>query len=184
MRFTDLTLDLNDDGTDEIDESGVGVFDMRFLTVPYVNMQKKKALAYGVEVFLPTGDEITGSQNLTLGPQIFGVFFLPFGISNSLIAPAVQYRFDVDRESGAEKVEQVLFDVFFLKTSADKKLWTLINPQWVADQETDADFGFIDAEFGMMLGKGGYSTYVRPSVGIGGDKVTDTSVEVGFKYIW
>jgi len=183
-RYTGVKADFNNDGIDDFDDSGVGVVDMRFLTVPYLDMKKKRGLAFGVEVGLPTGDPGIGSQATTLGPQVFGVFFLPFGISNSIIAPAVQYKFDVDKEDGTADVEQILFDVFFLKTSADKKYWALINPQFVLDQENDTEFGFIDAEFGMMLGSSGQSVFVRPSMGIGGDKFTKWGVELGWKSIW
>ena len=188
LRFNDIKADFNDDGDDEVDDSGVGVVDMRFLTVPYVNMKEKKAFAVGIELFLPTGNEITGSQTLSLGPQVFGVFFLPFGITNSLIAPAVQYKFSIDEEDGADDVEQFLFDVFFLKTSADKQKWMMINPQYVFDEEQDVNFGFLDVEFGMMLdkyfGTTGHSAYIRPSVGLGGDKVTENSIEIAYKIIW
>lgn len=181
--FIDIEADFNDDGIDEVDDNGVGVVDMRFLTVPYLNMKERKAIAFGMEIFLPTGNEITGSQTLSLGPQIFGVFFVPFGISNSLIAPAVQYKFSIDEEDGADDVEQFLFDVFFLKTSADKQYWMLVNPQYLFDEEQDVDFGFLDAEFGMML-NGGHSLYLRPSVGLSGDKVTESAIEIGYKVIW
>ncbi len=184
LRFNDIQADLNDDGNDDVDDNGVGVVDMRFLTVPYLNMKERRAVATGIEIFLPTGDEVTGSQTLSLGPQVFAVFFAPFGISNSIIAPALQYKFSIDEEDGADDVEQFLFDVFFLKTSADKQKWMLINPQYLFDEEQDVDFGFIDAEFGMMLGSSGQSVYLRPSVGIGGDKATEHGLEVGYKIIW
>jgi hypothetical protein len=188
FRFNSLEVDLNNDGINEIDDDGVGTVDMRFLTVPYLNMKERKAVAVGLEIFLPTGNDITGSQTLSLGPQVFGVFFAPFGISNSLMAPAVQYKFSIDEEDGTDKVEQYLFDVFFLKTFADKQYWMLINPQFVIDQEQDIEFGFLEAEFGMMLdrlfGTKGHSVYIRPSVGYGGDAVTESSFELGYKIIW
>ena len=188
LRFNDIKADFNNDGIYEIHDSGVGVVDMRLLNVPYVNMKERKAIAVGIELSLPTGNGITGSQTLSLGPQVFGVFFAPFGIANSLVAPAVQYKFSLDEEDGADDIEQFLFDLFFLKTSADKQKWMMINPQYVFDQEQDVDFGFLDAEFGMMVdkyfGTKGHSAYIRPSVGLGGDKVTDNSIEIGYKIIW
>ena len=188
LRFNSLEVDNNNDGINEVDATGVGVVDMRLLTVPYLNMKERKALAVGIELFLPTGDEITGSQTLSLGPQVFGVVFAPFGISNSLVAPAVQYKFSIDEEAGVDDVKQLLFDVFFLKTFAGKQYWMMINPQYVIDDKKDLGFGFLDAEFGMMLdkyfGTKGHSAYLRPSVGYGGDAVTESAIEVGYKVIW
>ncbi len=46
----------------------------------------------------------------------------------------------------------------------------------------------IDVEAGTMLdkylGTKGHSAYLRPSIGIGGDRPTDGSIEVGYKIIW
>jgi len=180
--------DLNDDGIDDLDSSGLGEVDFRFLTVPYLNMKKKVAMAIGFEMFLPTGNRTVGSQRLSIGPQVFGVFFEPFGINNSLIAPAYQHRLSTWEDEGVSRLNQSLFDVFFLKTSADKQYWMLVNPSYVIDHEANANFGFVDVEFGMMLDKiiglNGHSAYIRPTSGIGEDHPTDGSIEVGYKFIW
>lgn len=64
--------DLNDDGFDDVDDSGAGDFDFRFLTVPIIDMKKKFALAVGFETFLPTATEDSlGSEALSFGPQVF-----------------------------------------------------------------------------------------------------------------
>ncbi len=46
----------------------------------------------------------------------------------------------------------------------------------------------VDAEMGMMLdkylGTKGHSMYIRPAVGVGGDRPIDGSIEVGYKVIW
>jgi hypothetical protein len=188
IRGVSTAADLNDDGIDDLDSSGLGEVDFRFLTVPYLNMKKKVAMAIGFEMFLPTGNSTVGSQRLSIGPQVFGVFFMPFGIKNSLIAPAYQHRVSVNEDEGVSRLNQSLFDVFFLLTSADKQYWMLVNPSYVIDHETDANFGFVDAEFGTMLDKimglNGHSVYIRPSIGIGEDHPTDGSIEVGYKVIW
>jgi hypothetical protein len=183
-----VEADLNDDGIDDLDSSGLGEVDFRFLTVPYLNMKKKVALAVGFETFLPTGNSTVGSQRLSIGPQVFGVFFMPFGIKNSLIAPAYQHRLSIWEDEDVSRLNQSLFDVFFLLTSADKQYWMLVNPSYVIDHEADANFGFVDAEFGMMLDKiiglNGHSVCIRPSIGIGEDHPTYGSIEVGYKIIW
>jgi hypothetical protein len=46
----------------------------------------------------------------------------------------------------------------------------------------------IDLEAGTMrdkyLGTKGHSAYARPSIGIGRDRLTDGSIEIGYKIIW
>jgi hypothetical protein len=188
-RLQSLNIDANDDGIDEVDDSGFGDFDFRFLTVPIVNMKKKFALAVGFETFLPTATEDSlGSGALSFGPQVFGVFFAPFGIKGTLIAPAYQHKFSVDEDEGRSEVHQGLIDIFLLWISSDKQYWTLFDPQIILDYEENKEFMIIDLEAGTMLdkylGTKGHSAYVRPSIGIGADRPTDGSIEVGYKVIW
>lgn len=180
-----INADLNDDGVDELDESGFGDLDFRFLTVPYVNPEKRVAFAAGLEVFLDTAsDEALGSGSTSLGPQIFLVFFKPFGLDIDLFAPAYQHKFSID----GNDVNQSLIDLFMLKTSEDKTLWALVNPVFVIDHEANTKYMLIDIELGTMLdkylGTKGHSVYVRPSVGIGGDRPYDASIEVGYKMVF
>lgn len=180
-----INADLNDDGVDELDESGFGDLDFRFLTVPYVNPEKRVAFAAGLEVFLDTAsDEALGSGSTSLGPQIFLVFFKPFGLDIDLFAPAYQHKFSID----GNDVNQSLIDLFMLKTSEDKTLWVLVNPVFVIDHEANTEYMLIDIELGTMLdkylGTKGHSVYVRPSVGIGGDRPYDASIEVGYKIVF
>jgi hypothetical protein len=153
VRHTSVDLDLNNDGVDEVNEGGLGEVDFRLLTVPYLDMPNRRAIAVGLETFLPTAEEGLGSQRLSFGPQVFGVFFAPFGIKNSLIAPAYQHKFSVYETRDVDNLHQGLFDVFFLKTTADKQQWALVNPQLVLDYEEDKQFGLLEIEIGTMLDK-------------------------------
>lgn len=188
-RFVDIGADLTDDGTDDLDESGLGDTDIRFLTVPYMNMEKKFAIAAGLEVFLDTASEDSlGTGTTSLGPQVFGVFFKPFGGLFDLAAPAYQHKFSVDEDDGRDTVHQGFIDVFFLKMSKDKQLWTLVNPTLILDYEDDTEFLNVDVEVGTMLdkyfGTKGHSVYLRPGFQIGGDRPVDGSIEFGYKIIW
>jgi hypothetical protein len=188
-RYKSMNIDLNDDGVDELSEDGFGDFDFRFLTVPVIDMKRKFALALGFETFLPAATEDSlGSGALSFGPQAFAVFFAPFGIKGTLIAPAYQHKFSVDEDDGRSKVHQGLIDIFILWASGDKKYWALVDPQIVLDYEQDKEFMLIDLEGGAMLdrilGTKGHSVYLRPSIGIGENRPTDGSLEIGYKVIW
>ncbi len=152
-------------------------------------MAKKRALAFGLEVFLDTASEdVLGSGATSLGPQVFAVFFKPFGGMFDLFSPAYQHKFSVDEDDDRDQVLQGLIDIFFLKMSKDKQRWFLLDPQGVIDYENDTEFMLIDIEVGTMLdkylGTKGHSAYVRPSFGIGADRPTDGSLEFGYKVIW
>ena len=184
-RFNSITADLNDDGIDDIDESGIGDADMRFLTVFNLNQTKKTAWAGGLEVFFDTASEdALGSGTTALGPQLFYVKFLQRG----LFAPGLQYKFSVDEDTGRSEIDQVLIDLNYLRMAKDKQSWFFTDPQIVIDNENDIEFAIVDFEFGWMMTKWwpdmkGHSFHIRPSVGIGDDRPTDGSIEVGYKVV-
>ena len=189
IRTNWIEADVNGDGIDDVDEFGLGDVDIRILTVPYLNMKKRTAVALGFETFLPTPtDKTLGSQRLSFGPQIFGVFFAPFGIKGTLIAPAYQHKFSVWEKDNLRNLHQGLFDLFLLWISPDKQRWALLDPQFIIDYKEDREFGLIDVEFGTMLdkllGTKGHSAYIRPSVGFARDRPTDGAIELGYKIVW
>jgi hypothetical protein len=188
-RGQQLNLDTNNDGIDEVSEGGTGDFDFRILTVPIVDMKNKFALAAGFETFLPTASEDElGSGVLSFGPQLFAVFFAPFGIKGTLFAPAYQHKFSIAEDDGRDEVHQSLIDLFFLWISPTRQYWALFNPQIILDYEKSEQFSLVDLEMGTMLDKiiglKGHSVYLRPSFSIGADRPTDASIEVGYKIIW
>jgi len=166
-------------------EFGFGDMDMRFLTIPYMDMSKRQAMAIGLELFLPTGSEDVFSSNaFSLGPQVFYAFFAPFGGLVDLIAPGYQHQFSLYEESGASDVNLGLVDLFILKTFNNKKQWLMLNPQGILNYEAQTEWIQFDVEVGTMLKKSGHSIYARPSFGIGTDRSYDYSVEAGYKIVW
>jgi len=184
-KLNSIEADLDDDGSDDIDESGLGDWDMRFITVLSLDKESKTAWASGLEVFLDTADEDElGSGTTSLGPQVFYVQFLPTG----LFAPAVQYKFSVDEDNGRDEVDQVLVDLNYLKMAEDKQSWFFTDPQLIFDNEADVEFAIVDLEWGWMMTNWyqdmkGHSFYVRPSVGVGADRPTEGSIEFGYKMV-
>ena len=173
-----------DVGGMNISESDLGDINARLLAVPYLDPKNGLALAVGLEMFFPTaGDDVLGEGKFSLGPQIFGVKFAPFGIKGSLIAPAVQQVFSVAGESDRTAVNKTQLDLFILKQSDDKRTYVLLDPQYVIDWENDKQFGLFEAEAGYVF-ESGISLYGRPGVGFGGDKPIDFNFEVGIKYIF
>lgn len=184
-RYNSIEADINGDGSEDINESGVGDLDMRFLTVFSLDQQAGQAWAGGLEVSLDTADGAAlGSGTTSLGPQLFWVKFL----KNGLFAPGLQYKFSVDEDEGREEVDQILIDLNYLKMSDDKQSWFFTDPQLVFDNENDLEFAIVDFEWGWMMSKWnpdrkGQSFYIRPSIGIGGDRPTEASIEIGYKIV-
>ncbi len=55
-------------------------------------------------------------------------------------------------------------------------------------EEVKTEFAIVDLEVGTMLdrffGTKGHSAYIRPSIGVGGERPTEGSIEIGYKIVW
>ena len=161
--------------------TGFGDTSARLLTVPIAG--PKFALATGLEAFFNTASQPNlGEGRTSLGPQVFAVFFGTLG-PGTLIAPAYQYTFDIAGDDGRAKVSRSSLDLFILWIAPSKKFWLLADPQYIFDHENDRNWGQLEFEAGAMM-FGPTSNYIRPSIGIGEDRVYDWSIEFGFKVIW
>lgn len=183
-RYSLIEADFNNDGIDDVDESGLGDTDMRFLTVPVLDMANRRALAFGLEFFFDTASEdALGAGTTSIGPQVFYVKFLKRG----LFAPALQYKFSVDEDDGRSETDQFLIDLNYLLMAKDKQSWFFADPQIVIDNEENTEYAIVDLEVGWMLSKWtdlkGHSFYIRPSFGVGADRPTDGSIELGYKMV-
>ena len=181
MPFVSKEIDSTGNGVNNIDDSGLGNLSVRFLTVPILKMEKKFALATGLEVgFDTSNDPKIGESSTTLGPQVFAVFFKPPG-GGALIAPAYQHVFSV----GGKDANRSLLDLFYLYSFKDKFInWAMINPQALINYESDNDTHInIDLEAGKMISKT-QSVYLRPGFGIGSDRLFDWDIEAGWKMVW
>jgi hypothetical protein len=188
VRYASLTADLNDDGTDDVDDSGMGDTDLRIMTVPYMNMQKRIALAPGLEVSLDTASEDSlGSGTTTLAPFLFLGYFNPIG-KGSIFVPGYQHFISIDEDDGRSDVNYGLIDMFLVKTFNANQFWGYIDPQIILDYENSSEYMLLEIQAGTMLdkylGTKGHSTYILPSFGVGADRPYDFSVEVGYKIVW
>jgi len=181
VRGVGLEADFNDDGVDDVDESGFGDTDLRFMTIPYL---KKFGVATGVEFFLDTASEDElGSGADIVGPFVFLGFFNTFG-KGSLLVPGYQHKVSVNEADGRSKVHQGLIDIFMVKTFRSNKFWGFIDPQILLDYENNVELMLLEIQAGMMVGPKGHSAYIMPSFGVGHYRPYDVSVEVGYKIIW
>jgi len=190
-RYNLLTADYDGDGVDDVDESGFGDMDVRFITVPY--LKGTNAIAYGLEAFLDTASEDTlGKGSTSLGPQIFYAKFFKGGFGpykgGGMFAPGLQYQFSVHEAAGRNEIDQINIDLNFLMMGTSKQYWFFTDPQIIFDNENNIEYAIVDLEFGVMMTMWnkdlkGHSVYVRPSFGVGGGRPTDGSIELGYKIV-
>lgn len=184
VRRVDLKADFNNDGFDNVDEGGMGDTDIRFMTVPYLSMEKKMGVAVGVEFFLDTAsNDSLGAGATSVAPFVFLPFFNPIG-PGSIFVPGYQHIISVDEDAGRDKVHQGLIDMFLVKTWDENKYWGYVDPQIVLDYEKNTEFMLLEIQAGMMLSRAGHSIWAMPSFGVGNDRPYDFSLEVGYKIVW
>lgn len=184
VRSVNLKADFNDDGFDNVNESGFGDTDIRVMTIPYLNMEKKLAVAVGVEAFIDTASEdALGTGATSLAPFIFLAFFNPIG-PGSIFVPGYQHTFSVKEDDGRDKVHGGLIDMFLVKTWSENKYWGYVDPQIVLDYEEGTQFMLLEIQAGMMVGSGGSSIWAMPSFGVGTHRPYDFSLEIGYKIVW
>jgi hypothetical protein len=184
IRRNDLKADLNDNGFDDVDEGGFGDTDIRLMTIPILNMEKKFAMAVGVEFFLDTASEdALGAGATSVAPFIFLGFFNPIG-KGSIFVPGYQHTISVDEAKGREKVHGGLIDMFLVKTWKANKYWGYVDPQIILDYENHTEFMLLEIQAGMMIGSNGHSIWAMPSFGVGTDRPYNFSLELGWKVVW
>jgi hypothetical protein len=185
VRGVNLEADINDDGIDDLDDSGFGDTDLRFMTIPYM---KKFGVATGVEFFLNTASEdVLGTGTDVVAPFVFVAIFNPIG-KGSIFVPGYQHKISVDEDKGRAKVNQGLIDMFLVKTFRNNEIWAFIDPQILLDYENDIEFMLFEMQAGMMLdkyfGTKGHSAWIMPSFGVGTHRPYDYSFEIGYKLVW
>ncbi len=185
VRHTTFKADLNDNGHNDVDESGLGDIDMRILTVPFLDMANRQAIAVGLEVFFDTASEdALGSGTTSLGPQVFYVKFL----ENGSFAPGLQYKKSIAEDDGRAETDQIIIDLNYLRMAEDKRSWFFMDPQIVFDRDANNEYAIVDFEWGWMMSNWfeemeGHSFYIRPSIGVGVYRPTDYSIEFGYRIV-
>lgn len=189
--YNSVTADVNDDGMDDIHDSGLGDINFRLMTVPV--LKGADGFAVGLEFFLNTASEDSlGAGTTSLAPVVFWGHFFAGGFGpwqkGGLFAPGLQYKFSVDEDEGRDKTEQAILDINFLLQAKDGQSWFFAEPQIVFDREDDAEFAIMDFEFGWMMTKwwpdlAGQSFYLRPTFTVGTDRPMDYGIEVGYKIV-
>ena len=154
--YNKLTADVNGNGMDDIDDSGLGDINFRLMTVPV--LKGANGFAVGVEAFLNTASEDSprGGHHVAGPCCLLGPFFpgrfraLEKGRS---FCAGLQYKFSVDEDEGRDKTEQAIIDINLLLQAEDGQSWLFAEPQIVFDRENDAEFAIMDIELGWMMTK-------------------------------
>jgi hypothetical protein len=161
-------------------EFGIGDIALRYLRS--LKLTRKYAWAAGLETFFDTaGDDALGTGKYQLAPVVYYVMFLGPG---RLIAPGYQHNFSIGGDDDRADINSGALDLYCLQMAKGGKSWVMLDPGLIINYEDDNSVsGYLKVVLGASIG-GGASTYLKPAIGIGGDRSMDWSLEFGFKRIW
>lgn len=183
LRYKDLNLATPGAGLFENSNvSGIGDIDMRVLWLAYAN--KKMIMVPGLEAtFNTSSHEALGFNANVLMPTLFFVFPGLLG-KGSLFAPGYQYLFDLDGGTN-HKVSRSQLDLYFVWILGKGSNWLIVDPQIIYDHQTQNVPALVELEYGYMIkALPGASVYLRPGVGLGGDRPYGWNFEGGLKFVW
>ena len=168
-------------GTSEV--SGIGDLDARIIYMAYASQKLLVAAAFEAFFDIASNDAL-GYDTTVLAPALFLVFPGILG-GHSLFVPGYQYLFGVGGDDSTVGVSRSQIDLYFVWLLGQGKFWLIVDPQVVLDHENKTEPALIEVEWGYMIAQAvGVSTYIRPGVGIGGDRPYDWNLEVGLKFVW
>ena len=149
------------------------------------DMKNLTALVIGAEMSFDTAarPELGAGQNVLKLNATYAK-----GLSNKAIfAPAVVHSISLWGDDGRAKVNNTVFDFYYVPKLKNPKYFITFDPSITLDWETDAQFIGLATTFGRVIGPafGGNSVmYIKPSTFLGGDAPPiNWGIEVGYKLI-
>lgn len=159
-------------------EFGFGELSLKFNYRAWLN--EKNALIFNLDTLWPTAthDEFM-SGKYVLEPGVTYALFYKQG--SMIFAPTLQQKVSYAGTSDRADVNQSVIDLYYV-WKPSKTTWLIVDPQIVRDWEGDTEFGQLEIEYGRVM-LGGLSAYLRPGIGIGGDRPLEWNVEFGLKVV-
>lgn len=152
------------------------------------NVLLKLTPAYGVvaagELTFDTAsrDELGTGKTVLKGALTYAKF-----LSNGdIFAPTIQQSVSLWGQSDRAKVNNTLFDFYYVPKIKNPKWFVTIDPALSLDWETDKKYGSLAVTVGRSTGPafgGNGQVYIKPTALFGGDRPGKWGIQVGYKVI-
>jgi hypothetical protein len=171
--------------TDVLGEDLWGLGDLSGKWSWVATINRKTALVVATELFAPTASEkVLGTGNWVLAPSLIYAFFVN---KNIIIAPAYIHNFSFAGDGDRANIHRGDFDLYMVYTSNNRAWWMTSDLGVSFNYETSKFPAFWKLQYGRTLAKlsggGVLNGFIRPSIGVGGDRDFDWSVQVGLSLI-
>jgi hypothetical protein len=178
-----LTLPLNATGLTTEDVFGVGDISAKFNWIPFISRQQ--AIILSTEIFAPTASEdILGSGKWVAAP---GITWAYFASPEVIIAPAYIHSLSFAGERDRVDVNRGDFDLYLVYKPQGERWWITSDMTLSHDFEAELTPASWEVAFGFNLAKlergAALNGYVRPGIGIGGDRPYNFNIEVGVSLV-
>ena len=165
------------------DEFGLSDIVGKSSWIPYAT--RTMGVALGADLAAPTAsDEVLGTEMWVLAPSLTAAFFLP---NNAVFAPAYKHAFNCTDDDGRADINAGTLDFYLVKKFDRNRQWLTFDPTFLFDYESDRyESATVRVNYGRVLAKVGdgvLSGFIKPGVGIGTDRPSDWSFEIGTSLI-
>lgn len=161
--------------------SSFGLGDIRTRVGGLLFRNKIAALAIGLDLFYNTGtNRNAGFGKYRMGPAAIVSFYPTTWLT---ISPYFEYRVSFAGDSNRAEYNRMSLQQPFEFSFPNN--WRLVlEPRTVIDfaNKSRATF-YMEVEGGKMVNRH-IGLYIRPITRIAGPRITDFSVEAGFRYLW
>ncbi|NJM27629.1 MAG: hypothetical protein HC856_04210 [Pseudanabaena sp. RU_4_16] len=171
--------------TDVLGRGRFGIGDVQVKWNWVADINPKTAVVVASELYVPTAsDRVLGTGKWVLAPSLIYAFFID---KNIIIAPAYVHNFSFTGDSDRADIHRGDFDLYMVYTADDKSWWVTSDLGISFDYQTGKTPAFWKVQYGRNLAKlaGGVALngFIKPGIGIGGDRTFDWSFQVGLALI-
>jgi len=161
--------------------SSFGLGDIRTRVGGLLFSEPIAAMAIGLDLFYNTAtNDNAGFGKYRIGPAAVVSFYATPWLT---ISPYFEYRVSFAGDSNRAEYNRMSLQQPF-QFSFPNNWWLVLEPRTVIDFANDSKATFyMEVEGGKMVTPH-VGLYVRPITRIAGPKITDFSVEAGFRYLW
>ena len=159
----------------------VGLGDLRTRVGGLLFRVPLAAGAMGVDLLYNTATSSRlGFGNYRVGPAAVVSFYPTPWLT---ISPYIEYRISFEDDPGRANFNRMSLQQPF-EFALPNNWWFILEPKTIINFENDSKATFyMEAEVGKMLTRN-IGLRVRPIVRLAGPRITDYSVEAGFRYLW
>lgn len=166
-------------------ESGFGVGDFSVKASRVLTIKPTYGIIIGAEAVFDTADAPdrgAGADVLKLSGAY--AFFLESGV---ILAPALLHSISIgDPDPGRLDVNVTTLDFYYVPKLRNPGSYVTVDPAVLYDWDTNKASGALAVTYGQSVDlgfQGNESFFIKPSIGIGGNRGSDFGLEVGFKVV-